>query len=115
MLENGDPIGVGYLRDGYFGVRKMDIRLSDFLERQLAVGASDNDLASTRQALAAARIYRGDYLLLQNRGSGILESGVDQVEIDSYFARPALIPAAQLRLTFDELKADKSESECRAK
>ena len=122
MLENGDPIGVGYLRDGYFGVRKMDIRLSDFLERQLAVGASDNDLASTRQALAAARIYRGDYLLLQNRGSGIreyreayqllLESGVDQVEIDSYFARPALIPAAQLRLTFDELKADKSESEC---
>lgn len=122
MLENGDPIGVGYLRDGYFGVRKMDIRLSDFLERQLTAGASDSDLASTRQALAAARIYRGDYLLLQNRGSGIreyreayqllLESGVDQVEIDSYFARPALIPAAQLRLTFDELKADKSESEC---
>lgn len=122
MLEKGDPIGVGYLRDGYFGIREMDVRLSDFLERQLAVGASDNDLASTRQALAAAKIYRGDYLLLQNRGSGmreyreayqlLLESGVDAVELDGYFARPALIPATRLRLTFDELKADKSESEC---
>ena len=71
MLEKGDPIGVGYLRDGYFGVREMDIRLSDFLERQLTAGASDSDLASTRQALAAAKIYRGDYLLLQNRGSGM--------------------------------------------
>ena len=122
MLEKGDPIGVGYLRDGYFGVREMDIRLSDFLERQLTAGASDSDLASTRQALAAAKIYRGDYLLLQNRGSGmreyreayqlLLESGVDAVEVDGYFARPALIPATQLRLTFDALKADKSESEC---
>ncbi|MDB2505411.1 hypothetical protein N9X92_06830 [Gammaproteobacteria bacterium] len=117
MLEKGDPIGVGY-----FGVREMDIRLSDFLERQLTAGASDSDLASTRQALAAAKIYRGDYLLLQNRGSGmreyreayqlLLESGVDAVEVDGYFARPALIPATQLRLTFDALKADKSESEC---
>lgn len=122
ILERGDPIGVGYLRDGYFGVRAMDTRLTEFLERQLAAGASNDEVALTRQALAASKIYRGDYQLLQNRGSGIREyrearelllaSGLTADEVDGYFARPALIPATQLRLTFEELKADNPDGEC---
>lgn len=122
LLERGDPIGVGYLRDGYFGIRAMDARLTEFLERQIAAGASNNEVALTRQALAASKIYRGDYQLLQNRGSGIREyreahelllaSGLTEDEVDDYFAQPALIPSAQLRLTFEELKADNPNGEC---
>lgn len=120
MLEKGDPIGVGYLRDGYFQVRRMDIQLGDYLERLIADGAASDVIAQTREAQGMVRLVRGDFQVLQNRGSGMREykqaremlsaAGIAEEELNRFFARPRLIPSTSLSMTFaaalDDSKLD---------
>ncbi len=122
MLEKGDPIGIGYLRDAYFRVRSMDKRLEALLAHQVEIGISAEEIAHTRQALALVRIVRGDYQVLQKRGSGISEykeaqallreAGIAQEEIDRYFSRPTLIPSETLTLDFQAALDQIPEGEC---
>ncbi len=109
LLENGDPIGIGYLRDSYFTVKRLDTQLESWLESQ---GSDSENRPAALEMLAMLRIARGDFQIIQQRGSGIreyreaqallLQAGFTQKAIDSYFSRPVQIPNRQLRLAFTE-------------
>ena len=112
MLEKGDPIGIGFLRDGYFTVKNLDELLSDSLKALDPSSADPATLSTMREALAMIRLARGDFQVLQMRGSGVreynqarellLDAGIDQERVDDYFSRTRLIPAQALTLSFPE-------------
>ena len=52
MLEKGDPIGIGFLRDGYFTVKNLDELLSDSLKALDPSSADPATLSTMREALA---------------------------------------------------------------
>ncbi len=114
MLENGDPIGIGYLRDSYFTVRRLDTQLEQWLESESAADSQSRERAL--EMLGMLRIAKGDFQIIQQRGSGIREykqaqellrqAGIEQQAIDVYFARPVRIPAQELVLSFDENPAE---------
>jgi hypothetical protein len=112
MLEKGDPIGIGFLRDGYFTVKNLDELLSDSLKALDPSSADPATLSTMREALAMIRLARGDFQVLQMRGSGVreynqarellLDAGIDLERVDDYFSRTRLIPAQALTLSFPE-------------
>ena len=114
MLENGDPVGIGYLRDSYFTVRRLDTQLEQWLESESAADSQSRERAL--EMLGMLRIAKGDFQIIQQRGSGIREykqaqellrqAGIDQQAIDAYFARPVRIPVQELVLSFDENSAE---------
>lgn len=122
ILERGDPIGIGYLRDGYFRVRRMDDQFEETIEAMRQAQASPAEIAAARRSHAMVKLVRGDFQILQNRGSGVreyrdaqallAESGVSQELIDSFFSRPTPIPAQSLTLDFDAALAALPEGEC---
>ena len=114
MLENGDPVGIGYLRDSYFTVRRLDTQLEQWLESESAADSQSRERAL--EMLGMLRIAKGDFQIIQQRGSGIREykqaqellrrAGIDQHAIDAYFARPVRIPVQELVLSLGENSAE---------
>ena len=97
VIEANSLVGEYYLREG----RNLVARIQDILETQ-------NEL----EAQAMARIYRSDFQLLMGQGIAIrgyreaqemlLEAGISQQKIDTYFERPVVIPVEKLFGSIDE-------------
>lgn len=114
VLEQGDPVGIGYLRDSFFTVKRLDTQLEKWVESASAVNSESRERAL--EMLAMLRIAKGDFQIIQQRGSGIkeykqaqellLRAGFAQRSIDEYFSRPVQIPPQELALTFEESPAE---------
>lgn len=95
VIDKGRPIGDGYLRDAYSMVNK----IQDVVEE-------NSDL----EAQAMMKIYRSDFRLLSDRGTGtrgyrdardmLLEAGIAEEEVYWFFERPMVIPMETLHLNF---------------
>lgn len=104
VVERGNAVGVGYLRDGYSMVGK----IQDVIEET-------DDL----EAQAMMKIYRSDFQRLADRGRGIrgyieaqellLEAGMDEGDVRWFFERPAVIPMQNLHLNFADALAELRE------
>ncbi|NKB33800.1 MAG: hypothetical protein GKR91_11945 [Pseudomonadales bacterium] len=100
VLEEDGVLGEGYLRQGLGFVN--DIR--DIAEEQ-------GDL----EAEAMAHLYRGDFNVLMDRGSGrrqyneaqekLLAAGIPQTEIESFFRIPMPLPIPEFYSSFADLVA----------
>ncbi len=87
VVDGDSPLGEAYLRDAYN-------LLGDIKE----IAEAQGDL----EAQAMAEIYRGDFLILRDRGNGLryfrraktmlLEAGIAEETVDQFFSRPAVIP-----------------------
>ena len=95
VVDKGRPIGDGYLSDAYSMVNKIQ-----------EVVEENSDL----EAQAMMMIYRADFQLLSDRGTGIrgyrdardmlLEAGIAEEEVHWFFERPMVIPMETLHLGF---------------
>ncbi|MDA0281277.1 MAG: hypothetical protein O3C29_12725 [Proteobacteria bacterium] len=95
VVDKGRPIGDGYLSDAYSMVNKIQ-----------EVVEENSDL----EAQAMLMIYRADFQLLSDRGTGIrgyrdardmlLEAGIAEEEVHWFFERPMVIPMETLHLGF---------------
>jgi len=104
IIDKGRPIGDGYLGDAYSMVNK----IQDVVEE-------NSDL----EAQAMMKIYRSDFQLLSDRGTGIrgyreardmlLESGIAEEEVHWFFGRPMVIPKETLHLNFADALAELRE------
>lgn len=100
LLDRDSVLGEGYLRQGLGFIN--DIR--DIAEEQ-------GDLETE----AMAHLYRGDFTVLMERGTGkrqyndaqekLLESGIAQEAIDSFFAVPMPLPMPEFFTKFEDLVA----------
>lgn len=100
VLEDGEPIGVGYLRQALGFINDIE-----------AIAEAQDD----QQLLAMAHIYHGDFHLLMGRASGqrdyakardlLVASGVDPARVDRFFSRPMPIPMPRFFASFAELEA----------
>ncbi|MFT7470994.1 MAG: hypothetical protein ACI8XU_000887 [Kiritimatiellia bacterium] len=104
VIDRGRPIGDGYLRDSYSMVKKIE-----------GVVEENSDL----EAQAMMKIYRSDFQLLSDRGTGVrgyrdardmlLEAGIAEEEVHWFFERPMVIPMETLHLNFADALAELRE------
>ena len=104
VVDKGRPIGDGYLSDAYSMVNKIQ-----------EVVEENSDL----EAQAMMMIYRADFQLLSDRGTGIrgyrdardmlLEAGIAEEEVHWFFERPMVIPMETLHLGFAGALAELKE------
>lgn len=101
VVDNGRPVGDAYLRDGYSIVNN----IQDVIDEQ-----------GDAEAQAMIKIYRSDFQLLADRGTAVrgyrearaqlIEAGIDEADIDWFFARPSVIPMEKLHLRFADALAE---------
>ncbi len=100
VTNRGEPVGVSYLRQANGFIDEI---------RDITEAAGD------WEAWAIATIYHGDYSVMQGRNIGrrdyvdardkLLELGIEEERLESFFNQPMPIPIEQLFSRFDELEA----------
>ena len=98
-------IGKPYLQDGYYLIARIE---------------NINKASADVEAEAMAKIYRADFQYLQNKGIGIrnyrdaikllVQAGVDEEKINTFFSRPAMIPVNKFFHRLDDALAYQQEN-----
>ena len=99
VVEEGEPVGVAYLRQA-----------KGFINDIEDIGEETDD----KELLGLAAIYQGDFNVLMKRNSGrndyrearelLLEAGISAERIDSFFARPMVLPMPEFFADFTSLE-----------